>query len=447
VLKRIVFSFSLQNINLKKYTIKGFKGKVNKIIDFSDTEVMKYLNILIILFIFTPCILFAELVPKGSVAYFQMKSLIKIANIKELDKFIGVDSKLTKEEMAEIVAKILINNSYLDMETKEENRKPVFYPLRSELSNLKDITLYLKDELSEYGIDHEYLVESFNKLEKFILNDKKEILDETNIKQEIQTKEVVAKEDTTLKDAKDIDESQKFIEREILKIRDEESVRPKELYSPSHSFREVSLYSADIPDKKWAVESALSIHKSDSSSSDSLSKALDYLGVVYSPTPYTTTYAYYDDTDLQKDGFYGYHSSIKLGLKTLINRFARNYAKFCIGLETQQYYGSYSKNKSRVYLASAFKLRSWETTQIINNMSFYKVDGENKFVNSFGIENKFPFLPLYWIFELNEDFSGKYNVRNYAIRTKRKHLNYDLIYEDNNHLDRQRIKINCFWTF
>jgi len=392
---------------------------------------MKTINIVLLFLILLPCILFAEIVPKGDSSYFQLQSIIKDSNISELDKYIGIESGLTKEEMAEIVAKVLINNSYIDMQENETERKPVFYPLKDVLPELREITVFLKEELSEYGIDHDYIEECFEKLSRFI---------------EREEENKVSTKDKSLAFKKK-EESQKFIEREILKIRKNDPVLPKESYSPSSSFREISLYSADIPEKKWGIEGALSIHKRDSSGSDSISKTLDYIGFVYSPTSYTSTYAYYDNIDLQENGFYAKHSSFQIGMKTLINRFARNYAKFCIGLETQQYSGSYSKNKSRVYLASAFKLKNWETTQIINNMSFYKLKGENKFINSFGIENKFPFLPVYWIFELNEDFQGSYSMRDYALRIKRKHLNYDFIYEDDNRFDRQRVKINCFWTF
>ncbi|MDD5090974.1 MAG: hypothetical protein PHQ23_08660, partial [Candidatus Wallbacteria bacterium] len=105
-------------------------------------------------------------IPAGHESYDQLSALAEAAGISEITRS-RISSRMNKGEMAGLLAKILIDNSYVELEDRNGERSPLFIKLRTLLPELRSICYFLRDELKKYyQIDQFYLEQEFSKLER-----------------------------------------------------------------------------------------------------------------------------------------------------------------------------------------------------------------------------------------------------------------------------------------
>lgn len=177
----------------------------------------RYVFISLLLFFY---LLNAEIVPKNHISYFEISKVISKSNFVDLKKYQNVNEGLTKKKMAEILAEILINNSYIDVNESSKQKYPIFYNLKDVLSELKNLTMFLKKELAFFNIDTDYLLKQYEEVKTYIAKEKIEMrkkleaMDEEKKKKKISK---ILKLKETEKEELNKDRKRQFIKRKKMK--------------------------------------------------------------------------------------------------------------------------------------------------------------------------------------------------------------------------------------
>ncbi|MDD2716245.1 MAG: hypothetical protein PHW04_10145 [Candidatus Wallbacteria bacterium] len=393
---------------------------------------------------------FSEEVPAYHPSYKQLHELVKLSGIPELSKYMDADSGLTSAEMAQALASILINQSYLELDTRESERRPLFFKMRSKLPELRELTEFLKLELKDFSIDYDFLVSEYDRLSRWVAEDpelasvsKMEVVTLDQGTSETETQAEVNSDREQVRE-----ETAREIKEKLTGIKAEDVPVPKKDYSPTGSFRLIEMQGTDIPAERWVNTFSYLVYKDNNSKADSIDSGFNCSELIYSPNEIVSYYLGADLLEKEKSGIYRRHYSTEAGMKILSNRFARNFFKFSLGCEGKFFSQGWNGTRVDLYMASAYYAPAWKGTQLLNNIRYVTWGGQNKFLTSFGIEAKIFHYPLYFLGEANQDFqSGNYNVINTGIRYKRKHLNTDLTLENDRNKNRRAVGVNFFWGF
>ncbi|MDD5090062.1 MAG: hypothetical protein PHQ23_04020 [Candidatus Wallbacteria bacterium] len=384
----------------------------------------------------------SEEVPALHPAYKELHRLIKASHIPDLEKYLQVKSGMTTAEMAQAFAQILINQSYIELDAPEESRLPLFHRLKGCEPELRELTDFLRKELTDYNIGYDFLMSEYDRLERWG-TEAPALMKESPLPP-------VVPEAETAEDFK-----QKLIEERAERIEDiklrlgKEKVYPeKGRYSPSGSIRVADIHNADVPDQRWMIDTHFSIRKEQDREADSTVFGTDRFGMLITTSTRTMMYLYSGYLEQENNGFYKPHNSILAGGKVQLTKYERNPFKFALGGEWKHFYlDSSFEDVARVYLSGAYRARKWKGTQVVTNCTFENRNHSNKFLPSIGYETQVRDFPLFFVAEAVKKYEANHWLLNLGFRVTRKRLVYDMIYEDDNEFQRQKIELGALWRF
>lgn len=448
------------------------------------------IKLLFLLFLF-PFLLFAEEVPSGNPAYSQLHKLIQLTNLNEHIEYLSVTKGMSKDEMGQVLAKILISQSYVDPDVPESRRALIFYNLRSELKGLRGLCRFLEKELNHYCIPQHVLNEYFDELQDYCepkaarqvtrkelipeIVEKPLIIEQREpasqvfvdqfkkklfavIEKQVQVEESIGTIDPdegqtlesasntpdlhTIKVCGELQASSEVISSEI-------AMSTATKFSPSGTLRLVDLQEAETPKSRFIIDHSYYAYKKDDYEKDTVSYGINSAGIVFSPNSYFSAYLDCDWLEKEYDAFYNKHNSVLAGGKFFLNPKTNGCFKYAIGGEARKFEKkeTYFETFKKAYFAAAFQAKNWNNAEIVYNLDCIVQDEENLYRSGVGFEAQIADKPLVLAAEIYQKQNKKYWICNYALKYLIGNFVYSLNIERDYGFLRDRYGLDIEWVY